>query len=108
MQVWSNDRYESVEHRASVNSEQERFSIPYFFNPARRTAVEPLEEMVSEERPSRYNAYDWGEFFCTRRRSNFSKLDVDNIQIAHLRGRLVSKNFHPKNFTSPLNTYMKH
>ena len=40
---------------------------------------------MSEERPSRYNAYDWGEFFCTRRRSNFSKLDVDNIQIAHLR-----------------------
>ena len=60
-------------------------ATPYFFNPARRTAVEPLEEMVSEERPSRYNAYDWGEFFCTRRRSNFSKLDVDNIQIAHLR-----------------------
>ena len=85
VQVWSNDRYESVEHRASVNSEQERFSIPYFFNPARRTAVEPLEEMVSEERPSRYNAYDWGDFFCARRRSNFRKLDVDNIQIAHLR-----------------------
>ncbi|PUZ37977.1 hypothetical protein GQ55_9G159800 [Panicum hallii var. hallii] len=90
IQVWSNDRYESVEHQASVNSEQERFSIPYFFNPARRTAVEPLEEMVSEERPSRYNAYDWGEFCQIRghrvgTRSNFRKLDVDNIQIAHLR-----------------------
>ncbi|KAF8722126.1 hypothetical protein HU200_022766 [Digitaria exilis] len=85
IQVWSNDRYQSVEHRASVNQEQERFSIPYFFNPAMDTVVEPLPEMVSEERPSRYNAYGWGEFFCTRRRSNFRKLPVDNIQIDQLR-----------------------
>ncbi|CAN6287514.1 unnamed protein product [Urochloa humidicola] len=79
IQVWSNDRYESVEHRASVNSEEERFSIPYFFNPAWHTVVEPLQEMVSEERPSRYHAYSWGDFFCARRRSNFRKLEVDNI-----------------------------
>ena len=71
--MWSNDRYESVEHRASVNSEKEG------------TLVEPLDEMVSEENPSRYDAYIWGEFFRTRRRSNFRKLDVDNIQIAQLR-----------------------
>jgi len=44
-----------------------------------------LEEMVSEENPSRYDAYSWVEFFRTRRRSNFRKLDVDNIQIAQLR-----------------------
>ena len=85
MQVWSNDRYESVEHRASVNLDKERFSIPYFFNPAWHTLIEPLEELMSEESPSRYNAYNWGEFFSTRRRSNFRKLDVANIQIAHLR-----------------------
>ncbi|XP_008665133.1 probable 2-oxoglutarate-dependent dioxygenase At5g05600 [Zea mays] len=85
VQVWSNDRYESVEHRASVNSEKERFSIPYFFNPAMATLVEPLEEMVSEENPARYASYSWGDFFRTRRRSNFRKLDVDNIQIAQLR-----------------------
>ncbi|AQK64240.1 gibberellin 20-oxidase4 [Zea mays] len=33
IQVWSNDRYESAEHRVSVNSARERFSMPYFFNP---------------------------------------------------------------------------
>ncbi|CAO2198850.1 unnamed protein product, partial [Urochloa humidicola] len=85
IQVWSNDRYESVEHRVSVNSEKERFSIPYFFNPCRHTVVEPLQEMVSEERPSRYHAYNWGDFFRIRRRSNFGKLEADDIQIAHLR-----------------------
>jgi isopenicillin N synthase-like dioxygenase len=37
IQVWSNDKYESVEHRAMVNLKRERFSIPFFFNPAHYT-----------------------------------------------------------------------
>uniref|UniRef100_A0A453HF89 Fe2OG dioxygenase domain-containing protein n=1 Tax=Aegilops tauschii subsp. strangulata TaxID=200361 RepID=A0A453HF89_AEGTS len=85
IQVWSNDRYESAEHRVSVNSEKERFSMPYFFNPGSDAMVEPLEEMVSDERPARYDAYNWGNFFSTRKNSNFRKLDVENVQIAHFR-----------------------
>ena len=85
IQVWSNDRYESAEHRVSVNSARERFSMPYFFNPASYTMVEPVEELVSEEAPPRYNAYNWGDFFSTRKNSNYKKLDVENIQIAHFK-----------------------
>ncbi|XP_006650308.2 probable 2-oxoglutarate-dependent dioxygenase At5g05600 [Oryza brachyantha] len=85
IQVWSNDRYESAEHRVAVNVEKERFSIPFFFNPASYTMVEPLEELVGEESPARYNPYSWGDFFRTRKNSNFKKLDVDNVQIAHFR-----------------------
>ncbi|KAF0921971.1 hypothetical protein E2562_020657 [Oryza meyeriana var. granulata] len=85
IQVWSNDRYESAEHRVSVNVEKERFSIPFFFNPASYTMVEPLEELVSDESPSRYNPYSWADFFSTRKNSNFKKLDVENVQIAHFR-----------------------
>ncbi|KAL6867676.1 hypothetical protein ACP4OV_015700 [Aristida adscensionis] len=85
IQVWSNEVYQSVEHRASVNSEKRRFSIPYFFNPGMQTVVEPLQEMVSEGNPSRYNAYNWGEFFITRRKSNFRKMKVDYIQITQYR-----------------------
>ncbi|XP_066386675.1 jasmonate-induced oxygenase 2-like isoform X2 [Miscanthus floridulus] len=85
MQVWSNDRYESAEHRVSVNSEKERFSMPYFFNPARDAIVEPLEELVSEENPPRYSAYSWGDYFSTKLNGNFKRLDVDNLQIADFR-----------------------
>uniref|UniRef100_A0A0E0LSW4 Fe2OG dioxygenase domain-containing protein n=1 Tax=Oryza punctata TaxID=4537 RepID=A0A0E0LSW4_ORYPU len=85
IQVWSNDRYESAEHRVAVNVEKERFSIPFFFYPASYTMVEPLEEIVSEESPARYNPYSWGEFFSTRKNGNFMKLDVENIQITHFR-----------------------
>nr|CAN67986.1 hypothetical protein VITISV_010770 [Vitis vinifera] len=50
--VWSNDTYESVEHRVMVNSERERFFIPFFFNPGHRVWVQPLEEMTKGEKPN--------------------------------------------------------
>ncbi|KAI3461698.1 hypothetical protein Pfo_018361 [Paulownia fortunei] len=85
IQVWSNDKYESVEHRAVVNSEKERFSIPYFLYPAHYTWVEPVEELVNEQNPAKFKAYNWGKFRATRNHGNFKKLDVENIQISHFR-----------------------
>ena len=90
IQVWSNDRYESAEHRASVNSHKERLSLPYFFNPRSDAMIEPLEELVSDDSPPRYEPYNWGVFFRTRRSSNFKKLAVENVQIAHFRKNLKS------------------
>ncbi|XP_004505175.1 protein LATERAL BRANCHING OXIDOREDUCTASE 1-like [Cicer arietinum] len=83
IQVWSNDAYESVEHRVMVNSEKERFSIPFFFFPAHDTEVKPLEELINEENPSRYKPYNWGKFLVNRKSSNFQKKNVENIQIYH-------------------------
>ncbi|CAA3017289.1 DMR6-LIKE OXYGENASE 2-like [Olea europaea subsp. europaea] len=85
IQVWSNDKYESVEHRVMVNSERERFSIPFFFNPSHTVMVEPLKELTSKQNPARYKPYNWGKFHTTRNISNFKKLDVENIQIHHFR-----------------------
>ncbi|KAL5858065.1 hypothetical protein ACOSQ3_005523 [Xanthoceras sorbifolium] len=85
IQVWSNEAYESVEHRVMVNSEKERYSIPYFFNPAHYTMVEPLEELTNEKSPPKYKAYNWGKFLSNRKLSNFKKLNVENIQISHFR-----------------------
>lgn len=85
IQVWSNDKYESVEHRAVVNSEKPRFSIPYFFNPAHYTWVEPLEELISDQNQPRYKGYNWGKFRTTRNLGNFKKLPVQNLQISHFK-----------------------
>ncbi|XP_011080765.1 probable 2-oxoglutarate-dependent dioxygenase At5g05600 [Sesamum indicum] len=85
IQVWSNDKYESVEHRVVVNSDKERFSIPYFLYPSHYTWVEPLEELVKEQNPARFKRYNWGKFRATRNRGNLRKLDVENIQISHFR-----------------------
>ncbi|RZC03918.1 hypothetical protein D0Y65_018521 [Glycine soja] len=48
--VWSNDAYESVEHRVVVNSEKERFSIPFFYL-SHETEVKPLEKLINEQNP---------------------------------------------------------
>ncbi|KAG5526516.1 hypothetical protein RHGRI_032705 [Rhododendron griersonianum] len=85
IQVWSNERYESVEHRVMVNSEKERFSMRFSFNPNHDVMVEPLEELITEQNPAKYRAYNWGKFFANRRRSNFKKLGVENIQISHFK-----------------------
>ncbi|XP_022135969.1 flavonol synthase/flavanone 3-hydroxylase-like [Momordica charantia] len=85
VQVWSNDKYESVEHRAVVNTEKERFSFPFFFFPAHHMMVKPLEELVNDQNPSKYREYNWGKFFCTRNRSDYQKQKVENIQIDHFR-----------------------
>ncbi|KAG9440756.1 hypothetical protein H6P81_020921 [Aristolochia fimbriata] len=85
IQVWSNEKYESAEHRVVVNSERERFSIPFFFNPAHYTKVKPLVELVDEQNPPKYREYNWGKFFKARKNSNFKKLNVENIQICHFK-----------------------
>ncbi|KAK3412437.1 hypothetical protein EUGRSUZ_I01187 [Eucalyptus grandis] len=85
IQVWSNDTYESVEHRVMVNSKKERFSIPFFFNPSHYVMVQPLKELTDEHNPPKYRPYNWGKFLVTRKGSNFKKLDVENLQIYHFR-----------------------
>lgn len=85
IQVWSNDRYESVEHRVVVNSEKERYSIPFFFNPAHYTVVKPLEELIDEQNPPKFRAYNWGKFLMHRGLSNFKKQNVENLQTYHFK-----------------------
>ncbi|KAJ4804425.1 2-oxoglutarate (2OG) and Fe(II)-dependent oxygenase superfamily protein [Rhynchospora pubera] len=85
IQVWSNDKYLSAEHRVSVNTERDRFSIPFFFNPASSIDVRPLPELVDDRNPGKYKEYNWGEFFKRRMDSDFKKLEVENIQIDHFK-----------------------
>ncbi|KAH9318873.1 hypothetical protein KI387_020642, partial [Taxus chinensis] len=80
MQVWSNDRYESVEHRVVVNDTRRRLSIPFFFNPSQYVMVKPLEELVSEEDPPKYREYSLGKFYKQRKEGN-----IKNLQIYHFR-----------------------
>ncbi|CAL5387830.1 unnamed protein product [Camellia sinensis] len=85
MQAWTNEIYQSVEHRAVVNSEKERLSIAFFFNPAHHVNVEPLSELIDDQNPPKYRPYNYGKFYATRKVSNFKKLDVENIQLTHFK-----------------------
>ncbi|XVF45202.1 hypothetical protein PTKIN_Ptkin02bG0186000 [Pterospermum kingtungense] len=85
VQVWSNELYESVEHRVVVNSERERFSVPVFFFPSHYVMMKPLEELVNEQNPAKYKEYNFGKFFVSRNRSDYKKLEIENIQISNFK-----------------------
>ncbi|KAK3412444.1 hypothetical protein EUGRSUZ_I01194 [Eucalyptus grandis] len=85
IKVWSNEAYDSVEHRAMVNSKRDRISIPFFFMPPHYTMVQPLEELTDEHNPPKYRPYNWGKYLVSRKGSNLKKFTVQNLQIDHFR-----------------------
>lgn len=54
IQVLSNAKYKSVEHRVIVNSDRERISLAFFYNPKSDLLIEPAKELVTPETPALY------------------------------------------------------
>ena len=79
-QVWSNDRFHSIEHRVVVNESKARLSFPMFLNPESSTDVFPVPELLDKDHPPRYSKYNYGYFMKKRTDGNFRQ-DGKNIQI---------------------------
>lgn len=62
IQVLSNAIYKSVEHRVIVNSDQERVSLAYFYNPKSDLVIEPVRELVTPDRPALYQPMTFDEY----------------------------------------------
>lgn len=62
LHILSNGYYISALHRALVNRDKARFSIPYFYGPPPEAQVSPLPKLVSPKDPPRYRAVNWTEF----------------------------------------------
>jgi isopenicillin N synthase-like dioxygenase len=72
VQVWSNDRYTAALHRGLVSADAERFSAPFFFNPAYSTQYAPLPSTVDAQHPPRYRPIHWGEFRARRAAGDYA------------------------------------
>lgn len=84
MQVWSNDRYQAAIHRVLAMMDRDRYSIPFFFNPAATTDVSPLPSVVSNERPPRYSTINWSEFRARRTDGDYADYGPE-VQISQYR-----------------------
>uniref|UniRef100_A0A0D9V9Z0 Fe2OG dioxygenase domain-containing protein n=1 Tax=Leersia perrieri TaxID=77586 RepID=A0A0D9V9Z0_9ORYZ len=63
LEVLTNGRYKSVEHRAVASGERERMSVVTFYAPAYDVELGPLPEFVDGEgEPCRYRRYNHGEY----------------------------------------------
>ncbi|KAI4302677.1 hypothetical protein MLD38_038397 [Melastoma candidum] len=81
MQVLSNARYKSVEHRVIVNSGKERVSLAYFFNPRGDILIKPAEELVTEDQPALYLPMTFNEYrLYIRRKGPCGKSQVEALK----------------------------
>ncbi|KAG9143451.1 hypothetical protein Leryth_016450 [Lithospermum erythrorhizon] len=62
IEVLSNGRYKSVEHRAVANKEKDRLSIVTFYAPSYEIELAPLPELIYEKNPPKYRRYNHGEY----------------------------------------------
>ncbi|KAK6943485.1 Isopenicillin N synthase-like, Fe(2+) 2OG dioxygenase domain [Dillenia turbinata] len=62
IQVLSNANYKSVEHRVITNSNQERVSLAFFYNPKSDLLIEPAKELVTEDQPALYPPMTFDEY----------------------------------------------
>jgi isopenicillin N synthase-like dioxygenase len=83
VQVWSNDRYPAALHRVIASTDRERFSVPFFFNPAPAASYAPLPGACRDE-PPRYRAINWGEFRARRAAGDYADVG-DEVQIGDYR-----------------------
>ena len=63
LQVVSNGRYKSVEHRAITNSARARISIPTFYAPSMEAFVAPAAPLIDDEHPPLYRGFTYREYF---------------------------------------------
>ncbi|XP_073157115.1 jasmonate-induced oxygenase 1-like [Henckelia pumila] len=62
IQILSNAKYKSVEHRVVVNAEKERVSLALFYNPRGDIVIEPAKQLVTEENPRTYSSMTFDEY----------------------------------------------
>jgi len=84
MQVWSNDLYRAPIHRVLAMDSKNRYSLPFFFNPAATCKVSPLPTMVSDQQPKRYHSIEWGDFRGKRSDGDFADYGAE-VQISQYR-----------------------
>jgi len=84
VQVWSNDRYAAPLHRVLASSARERFSAPYFFNPAYQTDYGPLPSLIEAGEAPRYRPINWGEFRAGRAAGDYAD-HGEEIQVSQFR-----------------------
>jgi isopenicillin N synthase-like dioxygenase len=85
VQVWSNDHYRAALHRVPASRGYERFSVPFFFNPAYRANYAPVPALIANGEPPRYKTINWGQFRTLRADGDYAdygeEVQIDRFKI---------------------------
>ncbi|KAL4592908.1 hypothetical protein LXL04_005915 [Taraxacum kok-saghyz] len=82
IEVLTNGRYKSSEHRAVTHKDKDRLSIVTFYAPSYEIEIGPMSEMVDENNPIKYRRYNHGEYskhYVTNKLQGKKTLDFAKI-----------------------------
>lgn len=82
IEVLTNGKYKSVEHRAVTHKDKDRLSIVTFYAPSYEIELGPLPELVNENNPCKYRRYNHGEYskhYVTNKLQGKKTLDFAKI-----------------------------
>ncbi|RDX77977.1 Protein SRG1, partial [Mucuna pruriens] len=83
IEIWSNGKYKSVEHRAVTNKNKRRISYALFFSPHDDVEVEPLDHMIDAQNPKLYQKVRYGDYLrqsMKRKMEGKAHTDVAKIE----------------------------
>lgn len=69
---WTNGRFLSTPHRASNRSAQERYAMPFFYDPNTDAVIECLPTCRGPGNPAKYPPQTYGEFYAWFIRNNYA------------------------------------
>ncbi|KAJ7980247.1 2-oxoglutarate (2OG) and Fe(II)-dependent oxygenase superfamily protein [Quillaja saponaria] len=83
IEVLTNGKYKSVEHRAVTHNEKDRLSIVTFYAPSYDVEIGPMRELVDENNPCKYRRFNHGEYskhYVTNKLQGKKTLDFAKTQ----------------------------
>ncbi|KAL9274562.1 LATERAL BRANCHING OXIDOREDUCTASE 1-like protein [Drosera capensis] len=83
IEVLTNGKYKSVEHRAVTHQDRDRLSMVTFYAPSFEVELGPMTEFVDENNPCKYRRYNHGEYskhYVTNKLQGKKTLDFAKVQ----------------------------
>lgn len=65
VEVMSNGKYKSIDHRAVANKKKDRISIAAFCNPEKEAEIGPAPELINESNPRNYISFKRGDYLAS-------------------------------------------